>query len=186
MIQRGLQGMERKKIKEISISYSTTKFTARQVHLIIFLIVGSLLGYAAYSMKILGLEPCTLCITQQFFYCLIGLCSFVSFLHNPGATASRVYSFFLSIFSIVGIWISGRQVWLQGLPEDEVPLCGPPLEYIIEVFPFVDVLTALFIGDGNCAEIPWKFFGLSMAGWSSIWFLIIFFLSLTSFIKSKA
>ena len=168
------------------MSYSITKYTARQVHLIIFLIVGSLLGYAAYSMKILGLEPCTLCITQQFFYCLIGLSSFVSFLHNPWATASRVYSFFLSIFSLAGIWISGRQVWLQGLPEDEVPLCGPPLEYIIEVFPFADVLTALFMGDGNCAEIPWQFFGLSMAGWSFIWFLIIFFLSITSFIQSKA
>ncbi len=163
-----------------------SNFSARQIHLIIFLIVGSLLGYAAYSMKILGLEPCTLCITQQFFYSLIGLSSFVSFLHNPGFTASRVYSFFLSIFSLAGIWISGRQVWLQGLPEDEVPLCGPPLEYIIDVFPFADVINALFMGDGNCAEIPWEFFGLSMAGWSLAWFVIIFFLSLSSIIKSKA
>ena len=168
------------------MSYSVKQFSVRHIHLIIFLIVGSLLGYAAYSMKVLGLEPCTLCITQQFFYCLIGLSSFVAFFHNPVAIISRVYSFFISLFSLAGIWISGRQIWLQGLPEDEVPLCGPPLEYIIEVFPFVDVLTALFIGDGNCAEIPWKFFGLSMAGWSSIWFLIIFLLSLTSFIKSKA
>ena len=65
------------------MSFSITNFSARQIHLIIFLIVGSLLGYAAYSMKILGLEPCTLCITQQFFYCLIGLSAFVSFLQNP-------------------------------------------------------------------------------------------------------
>jgi|TARA_B110000008_G_scaffold278710_1_gene323310 disulfide bond formation protein DsbB len=163
-----------------------SNFSARQIHLIIFLIVGSLLGYAAYSMKILGLEPCTLCITQQFFYSLIGLSSFVSFLHNPGFKVSRVYSFFLSFFALAGIWISGRQVWLQGLPEDEVPLCGPPLEYIIDVFPFADVINALFMGDGNCAEIPWEFFGLSMAGWSLVWFVIIFFLSLSSFIKSKA
>jgi len=67
-----------------------------------------------------------------------------------------------------------------------VPLCGPPLEYIIDVFPFADVINALFMGDGNCAEIPWEFFGLSMAGWSLVWFVIIFFLSLSSFIKSKA
>jgi disulfide bond formation protein DsbB len=168
------------------MSFSITNFSARQIHLIIFLIVGSLLGYAAYSMKILGLEPCTLCITQQFFYCLIGLSAFVSFLHNPGITASRVYSCSLSLFSLAGIWISGRQVWLQGLPEDEVPLCGPPLEYIIDVFPFADVINALFMGDGNCAEIPWEFLGLSMAGWSLVWFLIILFLGLTSFVKSKA
>ncbi|MGB0545114.1 MAG: disulfide bond formation protein B [Candidatus Pseudothioglobus sp.] len=168
------------------MSYSISSFTSRQINLVIFLIVGSLLGYAAYSMKILGLEPCTLCITQQFFYCLIGISSFVSFLQNPGVTISRVYSFFISLFAIAGIWISGRQIWLQGLPEDEVPLCGPPLEYIIDVFPFADVLNALFMGDGNCAEIPWQFLGLSMAGWSFIWFLVIFFLSVISLIKSRA
>ena len=168
------------------MSYSISSFTSRQINLVIFLIVGSLLGYAAYSMKILGLEPCTLCITQQFFYCLIGISSFVSFLQNPGVTLSRVYSFFISLFAIAGIWISGRQIWLQGLPEDEVPLCGPPLEYIIDVFPFADVLNALFMGDGNCAEIPWQFLGLSMAGWSFIWFLVIFFLSVISLIKSRA
>ena len=168
------------------MSYSISSFTSRQINLVIFLIVGSLLGYAAYSMKILGLEPCTLCITQQFFYCLIGISSFVSYLQNPGVTISRVYSFFISLFAIAGIWISGRQIWLQGLPEDEVPLCGPPLEYIIDVFPFADVLNALFMGDGNCAEIPWQFLGLSMAGWSFIWFLVIFFLSVISLIKSRA
>ena len=168
------------------MSYSISSFTSRQINLVIFLIVGSLLGYAAYSMKILGLEPCTLCITQQFFYCLIGISSFVSFLQNPGVTISRVYSFFISLFAIAGIWISGRQIWLQGLPEDEVPLCGPPLEYIIDVFPFADVLNALFMGDGNCAEIPWQFLGLSMAGWSFIWFLVIFFLSVISLNKSRA
>ena len=168
------------------MSYSIARFSSRQINLVIFLIVGSLLGYAAYSMKILGLEPCTLCITQQFFYCLIGISSFVSFLQNPGVTISRVYSLLISLFAIAGIWISGRQIWLQGLPEDEVPLCGPPLEYIIDVFPFADVLNALFMGDGNCAEIPWQFLGLSMAGWSFIWFLVIFFLSVISLIKSRA
>ncbi len=109
------------------MSYFFNKFSPRQIHLIIFLIVGSLLGYAAYSMKILGLEPCTLCITQQFFYCLIGVSSFTAFLHNPKIYFSKLYSFFLSLFALAGMWISGRQIWLQGLPEDEVPLCGPPI-----------------------------------------------------------
>ena len=168
------------------MSYSVKQFSVRHIHLIIFLIVGSLLGYAAYSMKVLGLEPCTLCITQQFFYCLIGLSSFVAFFHDPVTSTSRVYSFFIFLFSLAGIWISGRQIWLQGLPEDEVPLCGPPLEYIIDVFPFADVINALFMGDGNCAEISWQFLGLSMAAWSFIWFFIILSLSITIFIKSKS
>jgi len=161
------------------------KFSTRQIHLIIFLLVGLLLGYAAYSIKVLGLEACTLCITQQFFYCLIGVSSFIAFLHNPHIRASRLYSFFIALFAIAGTWISGRQVWLQGLPEDEVPLCGPPLEYIIDVFPFADVVNALFMGDGNCAEIPWQFIGLSMAGWSLIFFVAIIVLSLFALLKKN-
>ena len=90
-----------------------------------------------------------------------------------------------AFFGLAGAWISGRQVWLQGLPEDEVPLCGPPLEYIIDVFPFADVLNALFMGDGNCAEIPWQFLGLSMAGWSFIWFVVIISLAIVALVRSK-
>ena len=36
------------------------QLSARQIYLIIFLAVGGLIGYAAYSIKILGLEPCPL------------------------------------------------------------------------------------------------------------------------------
>ena len=62
-------------------------------------------------------------------------CWFIcSFLHRPSIRISKLYSFFIALFAVAGAWISARQVWLQGLPEDEVPLCGPPLEYIIDVF----------------------------------------------------
>jgi len=156
----------------------------RQIHLIVFLLVGALIGYAAYSIKILGLEACTLCITQQFFYCVIGITSFIAFLQNPLGPLVRLYSGFILLCATAGVWIAGRQVWLQSLPEDEVPLCGPPLEYIIDVFPFADVLNALFMGDGNCAEMPWQFLGLSMAGWSFICFGMIIILSLLAIRKS--
>jgi disulfide bond formation protein DsbB len=42
------------------------------------------------------------------------------------------------------------------------------------------------MGDGNCAEIPWKFLGLSMAGWSLVWFLVIFLLSILAIKKSTS
>ena len=162
------------------------QLSARQIYLIIFLAVGGLIGYAAYSMKILGLEPCPLCITQQFFYSIVGITAFIAFNHNPGEIISRFYAAIIFFASAAGIWVAGRQVWLQSLPEDEVPLCGPPLEYIFEVFPFGDLLKALFIGDGNCAEIPWQFLGLSMAGWSFIWFTLFLVLSILIVLKSQS
>ena len=162
------------------------QLSSRQIYLIIFLAVGGLIGYAAYSIKILGLEPCPLCITQQFFYSIVGITAFIAFNHNPVAIISRFYAVIIFLASSAGIWVAGRQVWLQSLPEDEVPLCGPPLEYIFEVFPFGDLLKALFIGDGNCAEITWQFLGLSMAGWSFIWFTLFLVLSILIVLKSQS
>jgi len=153
------------------------QLSVRQIHLLIFLAVGVIIGYAAYSIKILGLEACPLCITQQFLYCVVGLTTFIAYFHNPKPYIYKIYSGVILVASAFGSWVAGRQVWLQGLPEDQVPLCGPPLEYILEVFPFADVLNALFMGDGNCAEIPWQFLGLSMAGWSLIFFVLFMFLS---------
>ena len=162
------------------------QLSARQIYLIIFLAVGGLIGYAAYSIKILGLEPCPLCITQQFFYSIVGITAFIAFNHNPVEIISRFYAGIIFLASAAGIWVAGRQVWLQSLPEDEVPRCGPPLEYIFEVFPFGDLLKALFIGDGNCAEITWQFLGLSMAGWSFIWFTLFLVLSILIVLKSQS
>lgn len=153
------------------------QLSVRQIHLLIFLAVGVIIGYAAYSIKILGLEACPLCITQQFLYCVVGLTAFIAYIHNPKPYTYKIYSGVILVASAFGSWVAGRQVWLQGLPEDQVPLCGPPLEYILEVFPFADVLNALFMGDGNCAEISWQFLGLSMAGWSLIFFVLFMFLS---------
>ena len=162
------------------------QLSARQIYLIIFLAVGGLIGYAAYSIKILGLDPCPLCITQQFLYSIVGITAFIAFNHNPVEIISRFYAGIIFLASAAGIWVAGRQVWLQSLPEDEVPLCGPPLEYIFEVFPFGDLLKALFIGDGNCAEITWQFLGLSMAGWSFIWFTLFLVLSILIVLKSQS
>ena len=135
-------------------------------------------------MKILGLEPCPLCITQQFLYCVVGLSAFIAYIHNPKLYTYKIYSGVILFVSAFGSWVAGRQLWLQGLPEDQVPLCGPPLEYILEVFPLFDVINTLFMGDGNCAEITWQFLGLSMAGWSLIFFILFMFLSVVVIFKS--
>lgn len=80
------------------------------------------------------------------------------------------------------MWFSARQLWLQNL-SDTAPSCGANLEYIINSLPFKDVLFAIFLGDGNCAKVEWTFFGLSIAGWSLILFIILFLLCLLIIIK---
>ena len=81
------------------------QLSTRQIYLIIFLAVGGLIGYAAYSIKILGLEPCPLCVTQQFFYSIVGITAFIAFNHNPVSTISRFYAAIISLASAAGIWV---------------------------------------------------------------------------------
>ena len=78
---------------------------------------------------------------------------------------------FLSLCAIGGISTAGRQVWLQHLPPEQVPECGLGLQYWLENEPVFKTLSLLFKGDGNCAEVHWRFLSLSMGEWSLVWFL---------------
>lgn len=160
--------------------------SSRNIYLFIFIFIGLIIGYAAYSIKNLGLEPCSLCISQQILYCLIGIIAFFAFMNNSSTKISPIYSYFIFIITLLGVWVSSRQIWLQGLPEDAVPACGASIEYILKTFPFKDLLLALFIGDGNCADIPWSFLGLSMAGWSLIFFSFLLLASCLVIVKANS
>jgi protein dithiol:quinone oxidoreductase len=76
-------------------------------------------------------------------------------------------------FAGVGCTLAGRQVWLQHLPEDKVPECGPGLEYLLEAYPLFDALKTVLRGTGDCAETQWVFLGLSIAEWSLFSFTLI-------------
>jgi disulfide bond formation protein DsbB len=58
--------------------------------------------------------------------------------------------------------VAARHVWLQHLPEDQVPACGPSLDYMLENLPFEDTLSIVFAGDGNCANVSWSLLSFSI------------------------
>ena len=63
------------------------------------------------------------------------------------------------------IAVAGRHVWLQSLPADRIPACGPGFDYIIDSFPLLEALRLIFSGSGECASVDWQFLGLSMPAW---------------------
>jgi disulfide bond formation protein DsbB len=69
-----------------------------------------------------------------------------------------------------GAAIAGRHLWLQSLPADQVPECGPTLDYILETFPLSKALQLVLHGSGECAKVEWQFLGLSIPGWTLIAF----------------
>ena len=115
-----------------------------------------------YLEEALGLAPCPLCMTQRFFVVLWGGIALLAALHNPATTGRRVYAALCSLAAVAGGAVAVRHVWLQHLPPDQVPACGPTLEYMLETLPFSETLSLVMMGDGNCAETMWTFMGLSI------------------------
>ena len=77
------------------------------------------------------------------------------------------------LFAAAGAATAGRQVWLQHLPADKIPQCGPDLFFMLENLPLSRTLEKLFRGSGECAAVDWKFLGLSIAGWALVWFIAL-------------
>jgi protein dithiol:quinone oxidoreductase len=79
----------------------------------------------------------------------------------------------VALLCIAGGSVSARHVWLQSLPPDQAPACGPGLAYLFESFPLTEALALLLRGDGNCALVGWSFLGLSIPGWTLVAFVVI-------------
>lgn len=146
--------------------------TVRQTNLCIFLLCTALMLAAAYMEHVMKMVPCSLCITQRGFVVLTGLLALIAAIHNPGNTGRRVYAVAGIISALLGACFAGRQLWLQSLPADQVPACGPGLAYMFEVFPFMEALKLLLQGDGNCAHVD-KIFGVSIAAWTLLAFIAL-------------
>jgi disulfide bond formation protein DsbB len=124
-----------------------------------------LMATALYFQHGLGLEPCPMCIFQRIAVISIGLICLVAALHGPAATGQRIYGLLITLVALTGLSIAGRQSWLQQLPPERVPDCGPGLEYMLEVMPLQDVISKVFRGTGDCAEVQWTLLGFSIPEW---------------------
>jgi disulfide bond formation protein DsbB len=133
----------------------------------------ALLGYAYYLQYVKGLEPCPLCMVQRFFFYAVMAFFILAALHGPRRRGATVYANLITLFAAGGAAAAGRQVWLQHLPPDKVPQCGPDLFFMLENFPLSRTWEKLFYGTGECAKVDWTFLGLSIAGWSLVWFIAL-------------
>jgi len=138
---------------------------ARRGNLLGFMACLALMGYALYAQHILGLEPCPLCIFQRVAVILLGMVFLVAALHGPGRAGRSVYALLVFAAAAAGAGVAGRHLWLQSLPPERVPACGPGLDYMLEAFPFTEMLQTVLSGSGECAQVDWRFLGLAMPAW---------------------
>jgi disulfide bond formation protein DsbB len=138
--------------------------------------VSGLLLFTALIMEhAFAMDPCPLCLMQRIWFFVAGAFAYASLLHNPRL---GIYPLGTMVAGLIGSGFSIRQLYLQSLPADQVPACGPDLAYMFEAFPLGDVLIAMTQGTGDCAEVTWSFLGLSIPGWALLSFVAILVMAL--------
>ena len=159
--------------------------TPRMAYAIGFVTCAALLAFALYLQYVEHQEPCPLCMLQRVAFIGIMVVFLVGALHGPARRGAIVYSAIVVVVSGMGAAVAGRQVWLQHLPAHKVPACGPGLEYLLERFPLGQALQKVFAGSGECAEVGWRFLGLSIAEWSLLWLVAIAVFALGVAIRAR-
>lgn len=141
-------------------------------NLIGFLACAGMLAFGYYLQFAVGLEPCPLCIIQRLFLLAVGIGFLVAALHHPaGRLGARVYGGATALFAAAGATVAGRHVWLQHLPEDQRPACGPALDYLLSTFGPIDGLRRVLRGSGECGVVDWTLLSFSIPEWTLAAFL---------------
>lgn len=151
-----------------------------------FTVCAGLLGYAFYMEHVMMLEPCPLCWLQRGVFLGFAIVFLICAVHRPTGWGRYIYSLGFAVLTLLGAGLAGRQLWLQSLPPDQVPECGLGVTYMLEVAPLLDVISWAARGTGECAEVQWIFLGLSIPGWTLLFFVALGTVAIFSMLRRSA
>ena len=138
------------------------------------LLIGLGLVIGAYLFQLIGYyDPCPLCILQRWAFGFIALSGLVLLIPNLYPLINKLILFIASLLSLGGGMIAGRQIYLQHLPADQIPTCAPPMDFLMDTLPFMELIQTILLGDGNCAEYQWRFI-FNFAEWALLFFVMLF------------
>jgi disulfide bond formation protein DsbB len=156
----------------------------RATYFIGFILTLGLLAVTFYLQKFDGFIPCPLCILQRVTFIGLGIFFFLGWTFSARKLISALFGILAFLVSLLGILLSGRQVWLQHLPPDKNADCSVSLQYLMHALPFDQVIAKIMQGTAECSQKGWEFLSLSMAEWSLIWFVAFFVLCFIQIVRT--
>jgi len=145
----------------------------RWLYLVGAIFASGLMGFGLFLQYVEHQDPCPLCMVQRVIFIAILSLFTLAALHGPKRVGERVYAALVVLLSLMGVAVASRHIWIQHLPKDQVPACGPGLDYMLETFPMADVLKELLHGSGECAVKGWTFLTLGIPEWSLLCYLAL-------------
>ena len=137
------------------------------------LLAGGLMGFALFLQYVEHQDPCPLCMVQRVIFIALLVVFAIAALHGPKCLGERIYAALIVLLSLIGVGVAARHIWIQHLPKDQVPACGPGLDYMLETMPMSHVLKELMHGSGECAEKGWTFLTLGIPQWSLLCYIAL-------------
>lgn len=158
----------------------------QSIYLFILIMTCILLVVALYVEFNLGIHPCPLCVLQRFAFGGIAIVALFATIHcHPRCLGRIFYAIFTVLFSMLGMCLSSRQIWLQHQPLDPNNPCLPGLTYLIKTFSFCHGLMLALRGTIDCGRVDWVLCGFSMAEWAFLFFAFFAILSLIAIRNRK-
>jgi disulfide bond formation protein DsbB len=146
------------------------RITFIKIHALLSMLTFAVLAFSIYLQYGKGLLPCPLCLMQRL--CILLLLILLAFRFTSRKRA-RIVIFLQALVAFAGLFFSSRQLWLQSLPAEQVPICMPNLDILMHYFPWQTIVRTLFLGSGDCSEVAWAFMGLSLSAWSALYFVVM-------------
>lgn len=149
------------------------------------LFASGLMGFGLFLQYVEHQDPCPLCMVQRVIFIAILAVFALAALHGPQRAGERVYAALVGLLSLLGVGVASRHIWIQHLPADQVPACGPGLDYMLNTFPMAEVLKELMHGSGECAVKGWTFLTLGIPEWSLLCYLALGLWSVLIALRAK-
>src|SRR3990167_3505644 len=126
--------------------------------------------YFEYSVV---LNPCPLCLMQRVCVMLLAGLIGINFYFSI-SLKNKIILIMQLVVLIAGIFFAARQIWLQYFfVGDTTAACLPGFKMMLHYLPWTSITHALLWGGGDCAEVTWKWLGISMPGWTMLFFVVM-------------
>ncbi len=162
-------------------------YNTRKINLIAGLACLALFGFSLFLQFYAKLPPCPLCIMQRLIVLSLGIIYLMAAIPKQRLWQIVMNTLCL-VTTLLGASVSARHVYLQSLSPEQLPGCGPGLNFMLKYFNWLDTLKAMLTGSGECAQVHWTFLSFSIPQWTFLWFAVFSLISLWNLlaIKSKS
>lgn len=127
----------------------------------------AMLSYGLYAQYVQKFEPCPICYFQRMVIGLLGIAWLINAFFRRALRAQVTLQLLLCS---TGAALALRHLWIQTHPDVAKGSCGMGIQYMLDSYPFLEVLLKSWKGTVDCTDASWRILGLTAPVWLTLLF----------------